>query len=310
MTARGEAAPVEARAERAPRPERGERGERGEGDRQRGPRGERRPAPVSEAGADEATTAQPFVDTVPVGEAAEAAAQGERTGRRRRRGRGGRDRDEAQREIEGNEAEMPVTGATAEDAVATEQATAVEGQGPLAEGETEERDGRRRRGRGDRPRRERREEGAAASTTEAGLVDSDVLAAVTEGVAAAPLPQAEPASVVAAEAAEAAVPLAAAPAPAPVTAPVTVEPFVLPESDLSAIAQNAGLEWVNSDAEKIRAVQEAMAREPKPIHVPRERKPVVRVDEGPLVLVETRKDLSQITLPFDTPAQTGQPAAH
>ena len=60
---------------------------------------------------------------------------------------------------------------------------------------------------------------------------------------------------------------------------------------------------MNSDADKIRAVQEAMANEPKPVHVPRERKPVVVADEGPLVLVETRKDLSQITLPFDQAAQ-------
>ncbi|HNK20014.1 MAG TPA: ribonuclease E/G, partial [Piscinibacter sp.] len=100
---------------------------------------------------------------------------------------------------------------------------------------------------------------------------------------------------------------AAAPAPAvviaePVSAPVAarVEPFVLPSDQLIAVAESAGLQWVNSDAEKIRAVQEAMAREPKPVHVPRERKPMVVVDEGPLVLVETRKDLSQITLPFDS----------
>jgi ribonuclease E len=33
--------------------------------------------------------------------------------------------------------------------------------------------------------------------------------------------------------------------------------------------------------------------------VPRERPPVASVDEGPLVLVETRKDLSQIRLPFE-----------
>ena len=86
------------------------------------------------------------------------------------------------------------------------------------------------------------------------------------------------------------------------SAPVAarVEPFVLPSDQLIAVAESAGLQWVNSDAEKIRAVQEAMAREPKPVHVPRERKPMVVVDEGPLVLVETRKDLSQITLPFDS----------
>jgi ribonuclease E len=68
------------------------------------------------------------------------------------------------------------------------------------------------------------------------------------------------------------------------------------------------LQWVNSDAEKIRAVQEAMANEPKPAHVPREPKPVVAVDEGPLVLVETRKDLAQIKLPFET-AQGSHPQA-
>ena len=83
-----------------------------------------------------------------------------------------------------------------------------------------------------------------------------------------------------------------------VTAPAAVA-FVLPMDDLQAIAQGAGLEWVNSDEEKIRAVQQAIASEPKPVHVPRERKPAVVLDEGPLILVETRKDLSQITLPFE-----------
>jgi ribonuclease E len=51
------------------------------------------------------------------------------------------------------------------------------------------------------------------------------------------------------------------------------------------------LEWVNSDADRVAAVQAAIAAEPKPVHVPRERPPVVVMDEGPLVLVETRKDL-------------------
>ena len=77
-------------------------------------------------------------------------------------------------------------------------------------------------------------------------------------------------------------------------------PFVLPLSDLEAIARNAGLEWVNSDADKIRAVQEAIANEPKPVHVPRERKAPIQLDEGPLILVETRKDLGSMTLPFET----------
>ena len=46
--------------------------------------------------------------------------------------------------------------------------------------------------------------------------------------------------------------------------------------------------------------QHGLAREPQPVHVPRERKPAVQIDAGPLVLVETRKDLSQIKLPFET----------
>jgi ribonuclease E len=37
---------------------------------------------------------------------------------------------------------------------------------------------------------------------------------------------------------------------------------------------------------------------PAPIHVPRERPPLVISDEGPLVLVETRKDLRNLNLPF------------
>jgi ribonuclease E len=90
-----------------------------------------------------------------------------------------------------------------------------------------------------------------------------------------------------------------APATAAPAAPVRIEPFVLPTEALQSIAGAAGLEWVNSDAEKIRAVQAAMAAEPKPIHVPREPRPPVVIDEGPLVLVETRKDLSQLRLPFE-----------
>ncbi|MDE2159944.1 MAG: hypothetical protein KGJ30_13600 [Burkholderiales bacterium] len=108
-------------------------------------------------------------------------------------------------------------------------------------------------------------------------------------------------------AAAVATPIAApATAPAPTAAPtpraaepVVVAPYALPLDQLQALASGAGLEWVNSDAEKIRAVQAAMAAEPAPIRVPREPRPPVRIDEGPLVLVETRKDLSQIQLPFD-----------
>jgi len=88
-----------------------------------------------------------------------------------------------------------------------------------------------------------------------------------------------------------------APAPAPVP-----ESYVLPVDSLQAVAEGAGLQWVNSDADKIRATQEAMATLPTAIHVPREIRKVERFDEGALVLVETRKDLSQVRLPFETQA--------
>jgi len=190
----------------------------------------------------------------------------------------------------------------------------------------------RRRGRGgrDRNRRDRGEDGGSVDGAPEGVAAVD--APIQAGAAAEPAP-AEVAAY--APAAFDSVPVATeAPAypprvepdtrfatiePAvqdePVAAPVAVaapqapvEKFVLPLDRLQAVAESAGLQWVNSDAEKIRAVQAAMAAEPKPAHVPRERKPPARVDEGPLVLVETRKDLTQFKLPFET-AQGFQPPA-
>ena len=77
-----------------------------------------------------------------------------------------------------------------------------------------------------------------------------------------------------------------------------VQAFELPIASLIQVAEGSGLQWVNSDPEKIAQVQAAIAAEPKPVHVPRERPPAVILDEGPLVLVETRKDLSDMKLPF------------
>jgi ribonuclease E len=95
----------------------------------------------------------------------------------------------------------------------------------------------------------------------------------------------------------------AAPVEAPAASAPQAEAFVLPLGDLNAIAQGAGLQWVNSDSDKVQAIRNAIANEPKPVHVPRERPPAETVDEGPLVLVETRKDLSQIKLPFESAAR-------
>jgi ribonuclease E len=100
-----------------------------------------------------------------------------------------------------------------------------------------------------------------------------------------------------------------APSVAPRSAPPAVPHFDLPTQELEQLADGAGLQWVQSDADKVRVVQQAIAAEPQPVHVPRERKPVVLPDDGPLVLVETRKDLSQFALPFErqAAAQSQQP---
>ena len=59
------------------------------------------------------------------------------------------------------------------------------------------------------------------------------------------------------------------PAPSPEPAPV-VEAFKLPLGELQAIAEGAGLQWVNSDADKIAAAQAAIAAEPAPAPLGRE----------------------------------------
>ena len=91
------------------------------------------------------------------------------------------------------------------------------------------------------------------------------------------------------------------PAPAAaLAAPARAEPYALPIEQLNAVALSAGLEWVNSDSDKVRAAQAAIAAEAKAPHVPRAPKPPVAIDDGPLILIETKKDLSQIKLPFDS----------
>jgi len=93
---------------------------------------------------------------------------------------------------------------------------------------------------------------------------------------------------------------AAAPAPAEVVSAMPkLQAYTLPLEQLAQIAQQSGLNWVNSDAEKVAAVQAAIAAEPQPVHIPRERLPAVKLDDRPLVLVETKRDLRNLTLPFE-----------
>ena len=77
-----------------------------------------------------------------------------------------------------------------------------------------------------------------------------------------------------------------------------VSAFVLPIENLVSVAQSSGLQWVNSDPHKIAVVQAAIAAEPVPVHLPRERSAPVVLDDVPLVLVETKRDLGQMQLPI------------
>jgi ribonuclease E len=228
------------------------------------------------------------------GAAPQADATEQREGGRRRR-RGGRGRGEREEAPAQNEA-----GDLTEQAapVATLGDADQEAMAPQAEGSEEREDGGRRRSR-DRFRRDRRDRAEGQESVEQTEGDAEATEAPsTAFTPSAPEQTAERAPVTMAEPAP--TPAAEAIAPAP-TAPV-IEPFVLPMDALQALAQAAGLEWVNSNAEKIRQAQEAIANEPKPVHIPRERKPPVVLDEGPLILVETRKDLNQVTLPFESAA--------
>lgn len=93
--------------------------------------------------------------------------------------------------------------------------------------------------------------------------------------------------------------VASAPAPSGTIMP-RAEAYQLPLAALQALAAESGLQWVNSDADKVAAVQAMIAAEPPRIHVPRERPAPVIVDDGPLVLVETRRDLAELRLPFES----------
>ena len=85
--------------------------------------------------------------------------------------------------------------------------------------------------------------------------------------------------------------------PAPVGMP-RVGHYELPTATLVEMTHASQLEWVQSDPVKVQTTQERMAQEPKVVHPKRERPPAVSLEQGPLVLVETKRDLSQLNLPF------------
>lgn len=208
--------------------------------------------------------------TTPETPAAEPGEAGAERERGRRRGRGGRDRDRdgpreprADRGVEGSEA-----GGLGEAAATVSVAAAAPGA-------------------------------AVANMVDAASLPAGQPAEADEGAAPVVETAAIPAMPVASPPAPAPAARAAEPAAAPVQAAV---PYHLPTDSLNALAASAGLQWVQSDADRISAVQAAMAAEPAPVRAPREPRRQVLVDDGPLVLVETRKDLSQLKLPFEQQA--------
>ncbi|MDR6519810.1 ribonuclease E [Variovorax paradoxus] len=322
----GAVAGEEGNAERAPRA-RGERRERGERN-ERGERGER-----GERNGDRERSAAT--------EAGEGEQRQPRNGRDEQRGpRGERnDRNEGRRERRSDavQAEADARGAEAAAADAEQGGeAAINGNGEQAP----RRDGEERRGRSrDRYGRDRRERGpreeaeSGAAVAAEGFSSqepeqqqqpplvSERIEVVEEAVAVATevreAPQQQvraerPAPVAAVAAAEQIVvaesaAIAKAPAAANGRALPKVQPFELPLAELAHIAESSGLQWVNSDAERIAQARAAIEAEPKPVHVPRERPPLVVLDEGPLVLVETRRDLGSMSLPFEQQQQPQQP---
>ncbi|MCO5398180.1 Rne/Rng family ribonuclease [Ralstonia soli] len=89
------------------------------------------------------------------------------------------------------------------------------------------------------------------------------------------------------EVAEEAIVTAFAEVPAPVSTVAKGSP--LPIETLQSVLTNAGMTWVHTDAQKLQTAQEEAARTVTPPRVPRERKPLPPIQQGPMVLVETSR---------------------
>jgi ribonuclease E len=294
---------TEVRQERAPREGRRERGERGaEGRRERGERSERRQADAPATELNGSGAAPSTADTLEGTPSSEGANSTENTGERReRRSRDRYGRDRRERNGETRQDNGPEDGQADASALTTDTPEPAQAE--------------------ERPAGRSYFERAQASAVPAPSATAPDTAPYVTTEAAPMAPATSPSTAVAAEAPAnapaptpnpapvAATPVATArteaPAQTAVTTPAatpkglpTVSSFDLPIDALAQMAQSSGLIWVNSDTTKVAAVQAAIAAEPKPVHVPRERPPAVVLDEGPLVLVETRKDLNTLKVPF------------
>jgi ribonuclease E len=183
-------------------------------------------------------------------------------------------------------------------------------EGQRNERRSRDRYGRDRRERnGDRPdRSERPAEQSAESASNDGAsqaapVQAEFSNSVQDAAPVKAIATAEPAVVVT-KPLLASAPVAASAAATPTTGMPVVTSYALPVSDLVQVASTSGLQWVGSDTAKIAAAQAAIAAElaNAPAHVPRERPPAVVVESTNLVLVETKRDLRAMQLPFEAPS--------
>ncbi len=237
--------------------------------------------------------------------------RGDRAERGERRERSDRNGAEAVAGVAtaGLAATVAVDQTAAENQASTQEAT----QQGAPEGQRNERRSRDRYGRdrrernGDRPERAERtadqvvESATSDGATQAAPIQAEFVNSRRDAApVAAVVAVAEPTAVVAAPVVVAPAPVAAA---ATTSMPV-VTSYALPIADLAQVATTSGLQWVGSDAAKIAAAQASIAAElaNAPMHVPRERPPAVVIEAASLVLVETKRDLREMQLPFETPS--------
>ncbi len=269
----------EGRAERPDRQERTDKSEarqseRPEGRPNRQGRGERPERQRQEPRMDDHTAHDASVPSSELNDNA-TGDRPARQGRERADGRRGRGRrGERPAQTPANEAST-----SAEEAIhATEQAPAAPADHRVEDGQTASAQGERTNERRERRGRERpgRERQARNGTSDENRADDIGHSPVTHA------PASSPSSAVA----------------TPLAMP-KVGTFALPMEQLQQVASSNGLEWINSNPERVAMIQAAIAAEPRPVHVPRERPAPVVLDEGPLILVETKRDLSQMHMPFE-----------
>ncbi len=298
----------------------GRGGRDGRGNGRGEPRSEQRqnkpPRPVdsTDTQANSTTTAPAAEAPASSGDQPQEQRQGRNNPRHGRRNeRGPRPEAEAPRVAPVTEDTAAPVAQEAETRTAAPEGVEQTAQQPREARRSRDRYGRDRGQRSERGERNRNQQAAFEPNPATEGADAQPLQIVVEPTAPAPAAASAPAPSIAVAVTPAAT--TAAPAAAPAKAAPTqtvalgmpkVSTYVLPTEQLQEIANGSGLQWINSNPDSISAAQAAIAAEPKPIHVPRERPAPVALDTRPLILVETRRDLRSMVLPFEQQNQGPQ----